>query len=91
MTSLPFRPVAQPASSRPLSTLVSNTGQSASATTNITQQYALEFTLGDYGQGYEIASVSIELAAVLSSLTVSLWIADHSSQSSVPARQAVRL
>ena len=31
------------------------------------------FRLGDHGQGYEISSVSIELAAVPSSLTVSLW------------------
>ena len=83
VTSLPFGPVARPAGpSQTPSTLVSNTGQSASATANITQQYAMEFTLGSYGQGYELSSVSIELAAVPSSLTVSLWIGDHSSQSS---------
>ena len=85
VTSLPFRPVARPAGpSQTPSTLVSNTGQSASATANIAQQYAMEFTLGSYGQGYELSSVSIELAAVPSSLTVSLWIGDHSSQSSSP-------
>ena len=40
--------------------------------------------LGDHGQGYELSSVSIELAAVPSSLTVSLWIGDHSTRSSSP-------
>ena len=74
VTSLPFGPIAELAgpSARP-STLVSNTGQSPSATANITQRYAVGFRLGDHGQGYEISSVSIELAAVPSSLTVSLW------------------
>ena len=85
VTSRPFRPVAEPADpSLPATTLVSNTGQSASATANITQQYDMEFTLGSHGQGYELSSVSIELAAVPSALTVSLWIGDHSSQSSSP-------
>ena len=75
VTSLPFGPLAQPAGpSGPPSTLVSNTGQSASATARITQQYAMGFRLGNHGQGYEISSVSIELAAVPSSLTVSLWV-----------------
>ena len=74
VTSLPFGPLAEPApSSRPASTLVSNTGQSHSATADITKQYAMGFRLGSHGQGYEISSVSIELAAVPSSLTVSLW------------------
>ena len=74
VTSLPFGPIAELARpSAPPSKLVSNTGQSASATANITQRYALGFRLGDHGQGYEISSVSIELAAVPSSLTVSLW------------------
>ena len=74
VTSLPFGPVAELARpSAPPSKLVSNTGQSASATANITQRYAQGFRLGDHGQGYEISSVSIELAAVPSSLTVSLW------------------
>ena len=75
VTSLPFGPVAEPAGpSQAPSTLVGNTGQTASATANITQQYAMGFELGDHGQGYEISSVSIDLAAVPSSLTVSLWI-----------------
>ena len=74
VTSLPFGPLAEPApSSRPASTLVSNTGQSHSATADITKQYAMGFRLGSHGQGYEISSVSIDLAAVPSSLTVSLW------------------
>ena len=74
VTSLPFGPIAEPAGpSRPPSTLVSNTGQSSSAAANVTQQYAVGFRLGDHGQGYEISGVSIELAAVPSSLTVSLW------------------
>ena len=74
VTSLPFGPLAEPApSSLPASTLVSNTGQSHSATADITKQYAMGFRLGSHGQGYEISSVSIELAAAPSSLTVSLW------------------
>ena len=73
VTSLPFGPIAEPPPSGPTSTLVSNTGQSPSSTANITQQYAVGFRLGDHGQGYDISSVSIELAAVPSSLTVSLW------------------
>ena len=72
MTSLPFGPITAPASLPTPSTLVSNTGQSASSA-DITQRYALGFRLGDHGQGYEISSVSIDLAAVPSSLTVSLW------------------
>ena len=73
VTSLPFGPVAEPPPSGPLLTLVSNTGQSPSTTANITQQYAVGFRLGDHGQGYDISSVSIDLAAVPSTLTVSLW------------------
>ena len=73
VTSLPFGPIVEPPPSGPPSKLVSNTGQSSSANADITQQYALGFRLGDHGQGYEISSVSIELAAVPSSLTVSLW------------------
>ena len=73
-TSLPFGPIAElTRTSATPSTLVSNTGQSASADADITQQYAQGFRLGDHGQGYEISSVSIELAAVPSSLTVSMW------------------
>ena len=60
-----------PSSLRPL---VSNIGQSASATANINKQYAQGFRLGKHGQGYELSSVSIDLAKAPSSLTVSLWI-----------------
>ena len=87
VTSLPFGPVLRPAANPSLSpaTLVSNTGQTHSATANITEQYAQGFTLGDHGQGYELSSVSIELAAILpSDVTVSLWIGDHSDKSSIP-------
>ena len=78
VTSLPFGPIAEQGdpSALPL-TLVGNTGQSTSATANITQQYAQGFRLGAHGQGYEISSVSIELAAVPSTLTVSLWASSH--------------
>ena len=72
VTSLPFGPIVG-LPSRPATTLVSNTGQSASATAMIDKRYAVGFRLGDHGQGYDISSVSIELAAVPSSLTVSLW------------------
>ena len=85
VTSLPFGPVLRPAANPSLSpaTLVSNTGQTHSATANITMQYAQGFTLGDHGQGYELSSVSIELAAVPTDLTVSLWIGDHSDRNSI--------
>ena len=73
VTSLPFGPITAPASTLSPSTLVSNTGQSPSATANIDKRYAQGFRLGDHGQGYEISSVSIDLAAAPSSLTVSLW------------------
>ena len=73
VTSLPFGPIPRPAP-LPATTLVSNTGQSASATATITGRYDMGFELGDHGQGYEISSVSIELAAVPSRLTVSLWM-----------------
>ena len=73
VTSLPFGPITAPASTLSPSTLVSNTGQTPSSTANITQRYAMGFRLGDHGQGYEISSVSIDLAAAPSSLTVSLW------------------
>ena len=73
-TSLPFGPITElTRTSATPSTLVSNTGQSASADADITKNYAQGFRLGNHGQGYEISSVSIELAAVPSSLTVSLW------------------
>ena len=78
VTSLPFGPIVQPASTLTPSTLVSNTGQSLSTTANITERYALGFRLGDHGQGYEISSVSIDLAAAPTNLTVSLWSGGHS-------------
>ena len=60
--------------SAPTTRLVSNVGQSSAFEADVTQQYAMGFRLGSHGQGYEISSVSIELAAVPSDLTVSLWI-----------------
>ena len=66
--------VRPPSAPPPPPPLVSNTGQSESATAEITKQYAQGFRLGKHGQGYEISSVSIELAEVPSRLTVSLWI-----------------
>ena len=78
VTSLPYGPITAPASLLTPSTLVSNTGQSLSTTANITERYALGFRLGDHGQGYEISSVSIDLAAAPTNLTVSLWSGGHS-------------
>ena len=73
VTSLPFGPIVQPASTLSPSTLVSNTGQTPASAASITERYAMGFRLGDHGQGYELSSVSIDLAAAPSSLTVSLW------------------
>ena len=73
VTSLPFGPITAPASTLSPSTLVSNTGQTPASAASITERYAMGFRLGDHGQGYEISSVSIDLAAAPSSLTVSLW------------------
>ena len=90
LTSPPFGPVTIPEPLSVSTTLVSNTGQSAATTTTINQQYAMEFTLGGHGQGYEVSSVSIDLAEDTSGLTdpleltVSLWIGDHSSRRSRP-------
>ena len=80
VTSLPFGPITEPAPLTSPTTLVGNTGQpaSATATADITEEYAMGFTLGDHGQGYEIASVSIDLAAAPSDLTASLWMGKHS-------------
>ena len=79
VTSLPFGPITQPAPLPSPATLVGNTGRPALATvTNITSKYTMKFTLGDHGQGYEIASVSIDLAAAPSDMTVSLWMGKHS-------------
>ena len=63
-----------PSAPPPPAPLVSNLGQSASATALITQQYAQGFRLGTHGQGYAISSVSIDLVEALPNLTVSLWI-----------------
>ena len=75
--------------SRPATTLVSNTGQSSVVTLNITQQYSMGFRLGSHGQGYEISSVSIDLAAAPSDLTVSLWIGGPSG-SGVSGKSSVQ-
>ena len=74
LSSPPFGPITEPGP--PLSyptTLVGNTAQTPSATANISTPYAMGFKLGKHGQGYEISSVTIDLAAIPSSLTVSLW------------------
>ena len=63
-----------PSAPPPPPPLVSNIGQSASATATINKQYAQGFRLGTHGQGYAISSVSIDLVEALPSLTVSLWI-----------------
>ena len=68
--------------------LVGNLGQT-SASAEITQQHATGFRLGGHGQGYEITSVEIDLAAAPSSLTVSLWISaplGHPSRGRVQRR-----
>ena len=79
VTSKLFGPITEPAPLPSPTTLVGNTGQPVSATVaNITEEYAMGFTLGDHGQGYEISSVSIDLAAAPSDLTVSLWMGKHS-------------
>ena len=73
VTSLPFGPVPAPAPSRPATTLVGNTGQSPASASSITSAYEMGFKLGTHGQGYEISSVSIDLTAAPTSLTVSLY------------------
>ena len=73
VTSLEFGPVPAPAPSRPATTLVGNTGQSPASASSITSAYEIGFKLGNHGQGYEISSVSIDLAAAPASLTVSLY------------------
>ncbi len=91
VTSLPFGPIVQPASTLSPSTLVSNTGQSPATNASITQRYAMGFRLGDHGQGYEISSVSIDLAAAPSSLTVSLWSGGVAGSSFASANSATKL
>ena len=73
VTSLAFGPVPAPAPSRPATTLVGNTGQSPASASSITSAYEMGFKLGNHGQGYEISSVSIDLTAAPTSLTVSLY------------------
>ena len=84
LTSVPLGPIVRPSPLPSPTTLVGNTGQTPSAAAAITRQYAVEFTSGTHGQGYELSSVSIDLAAAPTSLTVSLWMGGHSSRSSVP-------
>ncbi len=76
VTSVPYGPIADPTElgpTRPPRTLVGNTTQSDIAAATVTSEYRLGFRLGSHGQGYEINSVTIDLAAAPSSLTVSLW------------------
>ena len=75
LTSLVFGLIAGPAGpSAPPSTLLSTTGQAGSTTSTISSgNYNVAFRLGTHGQGYEINSVTIDLAAAPSSLTVSLY------------------
>ena len=95
VTSVPFGPIARPVSLPSPTTLVANTGETAGlATTVITSDlmdpsdYAIGFNLGDHGQGYEISSVSIDLAAVPSSLSVSLWTSGVPGSSGADTRRA---
>ena len=95
VTSLPFGPIPRPAP-LPASTLVSNIAQpdELSATATITERYDMGFKLGSHGQGYEISSVSIELAAVPSSGPDRVAVDEPRSHSCVEGRrcahQAVR-
>ena len=78
VTSEPFDPIGSRHRPTPRNrTLVGNTGQRPPATAVINKQYAMGFRLGTHGQGYTISSVEIDLAAVPSDLTVSLWISSH--------------
>ena len=88
VTSVPFGPIVRPAPLPSPSTLVGNTGQSPTATKTITGDYAMRFNLGTHGQGYEISSVSIDLAAAPSSLSVSLWTGGPPGSSYAGTRQA---
>ena len=62
---------------RPEGALVSNVQQSVTfaPAVNADSDYNVGFRLGRHGQGYEIDSVSIDLAAAPQSLSVSVWIA----------------
>ena len=88
VTSVPFGPLVRPAPLPSPSTLVGNTGQSPSASATITGTYAMRFKLGTHGQGYEISSVEIDLAAAPSSLSVSLWTGGPPGTSSAGTRRA---
>ena len=88
VTSLPFGPIAEAGQSRTPSTLVGNTGQLPAATATISDLYAMGFKLGKHGQGYEISSVSIDLAAAPSSLSVSLWTGGPPGNSGAGTRRA---
>ena len=89
VTSVPFGPIARPVSLPSPSTLVANTGSiSGLTTTMITSDYAIGFNLGDHGQGYEISSVLIDLAAVPSNLSVSLWTSGPPGSSGADTRRA---
>ncbi|WP_420626569.1 choice-of-anchor R domain-containing protein [Candidatus Poriferisodalis sp.] len=76
--------------SAPTTRLVSNVGQSSVSQASVAQQYAMGFRLGSHGQGYAISGVSIELAAVPSGLSVSLWVGGaegHFDGSRAPMRE----
>ena len=88
VTSVPFGPIVRPAPLPSPGTLVGNTGQSPTATKTITGDYAMRFKLGTHGQGYEISSVSIDLAAAPSSLSVSLWTGGPPGSSYAGSRTA---
>ena len=89
VTSVLFGPIARPVSLPSPTTLVANTSETAGlAATNITSDYAIGFKLGDHGQGYEISSVSIDLAAVPSNLSVSLWTSGPPGSSGEDTRRA---
>ena len=79
LTSAPFGPIVRPDPLGAANALVRNTGENPGdvVSSTITKQYATEFNLGSHGQGYELSSVSVELAGIPSKLTVSLWIGAH--------------
>ena len=95
VTSVPFGPIARPVSLPSPTTLVANTGETAGLTTTVItstpmdpSDYAIGFNLGDHGQGYEISSVLIDLAAVPSNLSVSLWTSGVPGSSGEDTRRA---
>ena len=88
LTSVPFGPIPGRLLSGAPKTLVGNTEQSPSTTANISGDYAMRFKWGNHGQGYEISSVSIDLAAVPSSLNVALWTGGSPGSSDAGTRTA---